>query len=78
MNSLRNALVALSAAAMSVVLFTPQPASAQQAGGKRPNILVIFGDDVGQSNISAYSRGLMGFTTPTVDRIDAEDGRHEE
>lgn len=41
---------------------------------KKPNILVIFGDDVGQSNISAYSRGLMGFFTPNIDRIGAEGG----
>lgn len=41
---------------------------------KKPNILVIFGDDIGQSNISAYSRGLMGFTTPNIDRIGAEGG----
>jgi arylsulfatase len=36
---------------------------------KKPNILVIWGDDVGQSNISAYSRGLMGYKTPNLDRI---------
>ncbi|MBV1885474.1 MAG: hypothetical protein KUG61_00230, partial [Parvibaculaceae bacterium] len=30
----------------------------------QPNILVIWGDDIGQSNISAYTRGLMGYTTP--------------
>src|SRR6201999_1237656 len=41
---------------------------------KQPNILVIFGDDIGQSNISAYSRGLMGFTTPNIDRIGKEGG----
>ena len=45
-----------------------------QTAAKKPNILVIFGDDVGQSNISAYSRGLMGFTTPNIDRIGAEGG----
>ncbi|MGC4075021.1 MAG: arylsulfatase [Nibricoccus sp.] len=45
-----------------------------QASAKKPNILVIFGDDIGQSNISAYSRGLMGFTTPNIDRIGAEGG----
>src|SRR5262245_894957 len=51
------------------------PAAAQAGGAARkPNILVIFGDDVGQSNISAYSRGLMGFTTPNIDRIGAEGG----
>src|SRR6187549_819479 len=48
-----------------------RPASAQD---KKPNILVIFGDDIGQSNISAYSRGLMGFTTPNIDRIGNEGG----
>jgi arylsulfatase A-like enzyme len=40
--------------------------------GKKPNILVIFGDDVGISNISAYSDGLMGYTTPYIDRIARE------
>ena len=38
------------------------PAVAQQ---QQPNIVIIWGDDVGQSNISAYSRGVMGYTTPT-------------
>ncbi|MFT5883393.1 MAG: arylsulfatase A-like enzyme [Crocinitomicaceae bacterium] len=36
---------------------------------KKPNILVIWGDDVGQSNISAYTKGMMGYTTPNIDRI---------
>jgi arylsulfatase len=36
---------------------------------KKPNILVIFGDDIGQSQISAYTRGLMGYRTPNIDRI---------
>jgi arylsulfatase len=45
-------------------------AAAQEAG--KPNILVIWGDDVGQSNISAYSHGLMGYQTPNIDRIAAE------
>ncbi len=40
-----------------------------QAQEKKPNILVIFGDDVGISNISAYSDGLMGYETPNIDRI---------
>ena len=38
----------------------------------RPNILVIFGDDVGMWNISAYHRGMMGGSTPNIDRIAAE------
>jgi len=36
---------------------------------KKPNILVVWGDDVGQSNISAYTRGMMGYHTPNIDRI---------
>jgi arylsulfatase len=45
------------------------PAVAQE---KKPNILVIWGDDVGQSNISAYTRGLVGYRTPNIDRIAGE------
>jgi arylsulfatase len=40
--------------------------------GKAPNIVVIFGDDIGQTNISAYSMGLMGYRTPHIDRIARE------
>jgi arylsulfatase len=39
---------------------------------KKPNILVIWGDDIGQSNISAYTMGLMGYRTPNIDRIARE------
>ena len=39
------------------------------AQDKKPNILVIWGDDIGQSNISAYSKGMMGYRTPNIDRI---------
>ncbi len=46
-----------------------QPAA---AGGKPPNILVIFGDDIGIPQISAYTMGLMGYRTPNIDRIAAE------
>jgi arylsulfatase A-like enzyme len=38
----------------------------------QPNILVIFGDDIGQTNISAYSFGLVGYRTPNIDRIARE------
>lgn len=38
----------------------------------KPNILVIWGDDIGQFNISAYNRGMMGYRTPNIDRIAAE------
>jgi arylsulfatase A-like enzyme len=43
-----------------------------QAQEKKPNILVIFGDDIGQSNISAYTHGLVGYKTPNIDRIAKE------
>ena len=36
---------------------------------KKPNIVIIWGDDIGQTNISAYSDGLMGYKTPNIDRI---------
>jgi arylsulfatase A-like enzyme len=64
-------------AARSVLLAR---AGAERAGaetsstssGKKPNIVIIWGDDVGQSNISAYSMGLMGYRTPNIDRIARE------
>ena len=43
-------------------------ASAAQAADK-PNILVIWGDDIGWSNLSAYHRGMLGGSTPNIDRI---------
>jgi arylsulfatase len=39
----------------------------------KPNILVIWGDDIGQTNVSAYSMGMMGYRTPNIDRI-ADEG----
>jgi arylsulfatase len=41
--------------------------------GGRPNILVIWGDDIGITNLSCYSDGLMGYRTPNIDRI-ADEG----
>jgi arylsulfatase len=40
--------------------------------GKKPNFCIIWGDDVGQSNVSAYSMGLMGYRTPNIDRVAKE------
>ncbi len=39
---------------------------------KKPNILVMWGDDIGQSNLSCYTFGLMGYRTPNIDRIAKE------
>ena len=44
----------------------------QAATDDKPNILVIWGDDIGQSNISAYTHGMMGYQTPNIDRISEE------
>ena len=38
------------------------------ASGK-PNILIIWGDDIGQSNLSCFTKGVMGYRTPNIDRI---------
>src|SRR5262245_40071013 len=43
-----------------------------QTAGKKPNILVIWGDDVGFFNLSAYNQGMMGYRTPNIDRIAKE------
>lgn len=40
--------------------------------GNKPNILVIWGDDIGISNLSCYSRGILGYRTPNIDRIAKE------
>ena len=49
-----------------------QPAAQPDTASRKPNILVIFGDDIGQSNISAYTFGVMGYRTPNIDRIARE------
>jgi arylsulfatase len=42
------------------------------AADKKPNILIIWGDDIGQFNISAYNMGMMGYKTPNIDRVGKE------
>ena len=46
--------------------------NAQAVAGKKPNILVIWGDDIGIHNISAYNHGIMGYRTPNIDRLGKE------
>jgi arylsulfatase A-like enzyme len=46
----------------------------QQQPAKKPNILVIMGDDIGWFNASCYNHGMMGYQTPNIDRIAAEGG----
>jgi arylsulfatase len=58
-------------AAFAVLAAAASPALAQTAG-RKPNILVIWGDDIGQFNISAYNNGMMGYRTPSIDSIAKE------
>jgi arylsulfatase len=53
-------------------LASATPAAAQATTAKKPNILVMFGDDVGVWNVSVYNRGMMGYRTPNIDRIAKE------
>jgi arylsulfatase A-like enzyme len=62
-------LAAASALGSAAAVQTPQ---AQTPSGKRPNIVVIWGDDIGITDVSAYSLGLMGFRTPNIDRVARE------
>ncbi len=54
--------------AVAVLLLVMSVASAS-AQDKKPNILVIWGDDIGTWNISRNNRGMMGYETPNIDRI---------
>jgi arylsulfatase A-like enzyme len=63
-------LLALSAVSSAKAQET-EPAAAPAAAGK-PNILIIWGDDIGWWNVSAYNQGMMGFKTPNIDRIAKE------
>ena len=54
--------------ALSVSAQTNKKATPAAPTGK-PNIIIIWGDDIGQSNISAYTHGLMGYQTPNIDRV---------
>ena len=60
----KTALVALA------IAVTASAAWSQSA--EKPNILVVWGDDIGITNISAYSEGLVGYRTPNIDRVAAE------
>jgi arylsulfatase A-like enzyme len=64
------AAAALGAAASTrVAQAQAQRHPAAPVAGRKPNILVIFGDDIGVPQISAYTMGMMGYRTPNIDRI---------
>ncbi|MBW1894200.1 MAG: arylsulfatase [Deltaproteobacteria bacterium] len=64
----KSILIMLMAAMMVFLIFNP----AAFAKTEKPNILVIWGDDIGQSNISYYTHGMMGYQTPNIDRVAKE------
>src|SRR5580765_4161745 len=55
--------------ALAIAVFALLGSPSARAQDKKPNILVIFGDDIGYWNISAYNQGMMGYQTPNIDRI---------
>ena len=61
---MRGKILSLCRVLMAVTLFT----GVAQAADK-PNILIIWGDDIGPYNVSAYNMGRMGYRTPNIDRI---------
>ncbi len=63
--------LAVTAASVAVLLLTFGPTAAS-AQAKKPNIIVIMGDDVGWFNIGAYHRGIMSGKTPHLDKLAAE------
>jgi arylsulfatase A-like enzyme len=61
-------------AAATIMCAAPMAGKAAEApsAAKKPNILIIWGDDIGQFNISAYNQGMMGYKTPSIDSIAKE------
>ena len=56
-------------AALGLAVASLLVAPAQAQAPKKPNILIIWGDDIGQFNISAFNQGIMGYQTPNIDSI---------
>ncbi len=67
----RSVLSPLFSAILTTLMFT-LAVVANAADKKKPNILVIWGDDIGYWNVSAYNQGMMGYKTPNIDRIAKE------
>ena len=75
---IKHTLFAALCGALTIVsAHATHPASAKARAGqaKKPNILVIMGDDIGYWNISAYHQGIMGYSTPNIDRLAQEGGQ---
>ena len=65
---LRNTSGVLKLTILIIALFS-NLAHAEPSATKKPNILIIWGDDIGEFNLSAYHRGVMGYKTPNIDAI---------
>jgi arylsulfatase len=65
---LRNTSGVLKLTILIIALFS-NLAHAEPSAAKKPNILIIWGDDIGEFNLSAYHRGVMGYKTPNIDAI---------
>ena len=61
-------------AATVLTSIVPAGMARAQTTSRPPNILILWGDDVGYWNISAYNQGMMGYKTPNIDRISREGG----
>lgn len=69
---IKSSFLSLTILSLVMILALPQSSNAQKKE-KQPNILVLWGDDIGQSNVSAYTKGMVGYTTPNIDQI-ADEG----
>jgi arylsulfatase len=65
-------VIAMGALALVVIMLPTRNQAESAPQAKKPNILVIFGDDIGVANVSAYGHGLVGYRTPNIDRIARE------
>ena len=70
----RNILVTIIALAFALAF--SGVATAQTAAKKKPNIVIIWGDDIGYWNVSMNNQGMMGYKTPNIDRIAKEPALH--
>jgi arylsulfatase len=69
--TVRNIVHLATRCAIAILFAITQPSNVN-AQAKKPDILVIVGDDIGQTNISAYGLGVVGYETPNIDRIARE------
>ncbi len=67
-----SAAYAAPATSSTTTTTTSTPATAPEQDKSKPNIVVIFGDDIGYWNLSTYNQGTMGYKTPNIDSIAAQ------